>query len=70
MNCPVCDSILSPGNDLDITISIHIIECLVSRIDSMNDYIRSLSELMPLATQIAYLPRRITTFPDVESPFS
>jgi len=70
MKCPVCDSILSPDNDLDIAISIHIIDCMVSRIDVMNDYIRSLKELIPLATQIAYLPIRITTFPDVEPPFS
>ena len=70
MHCPVCNSVLSPDNYLDNTISIHIIECLVSRIDSMNDYIRSLKELIPLATQIAYLPRRILTFTDVESPFA
>jgi hypothetical protein len=70
MHCPVCNSVLSPDNDLDIAISIHIIDCLVSRIESMNDYIYSLKELIPLHTQIAYLPKRILTFPDVESPFA
>lgn len=70
MDCPVCHSNLSRDNNLDINISIHMIDCLISRIESMNDYIYMLKELIPIHVQIAYLPKRILTFTDIESPFS